>query len=388
MSYALYTMSYFHRSYCATLPRMPFRKRSLKSQPYTFDRVFRLFLALVYFAVVLWLARYLSDVLIPFFVAFLLAYLLDPIVDWVQRYIKNRNLAVGATLGGLLFVVIALFSVVTPIVVSQMSETGQMISAVLEDKEVPATVQGLLSEDLWEDVQVFLEEKNVAETLQKQDVFAMAKPVVSKVLPGVWGIFTGTATALLSILGLFVIGLYLIFMLMDFDRIKRECTDLIPPKLVGGTLEFITDFNEAMGQYFRGQAVIALCTGILFAIGFTIIGLPMGIALGLFIGVLNMVPYLPLIGIVPAALLAVIGALDGGTSIGMSLLWVAIVFGVVQVIQDGLLTPRIMGKVSGLSPAFILLSISVWGKLLGFLGLILAIPLTCLGIAWYRKVMR
>ena len=140
-----------------------------------------------------------------------------------------------------------------------------------------------------------------------------------------------------------------------------------------------------MNAYFRGQSLIALCVGVLFSIGFLIIGFPMAIGLGLFIGLLNMVPYLQIVGFIPTILLAMLKAADTGQNFWVILLMALAVFAVVQAIQDMFLTPRIMGHVMGLNPAVILLSLSIWGSLLGFIGLIIALPLTTLCISYYRR---
>ena len=112
-----------------------------------------------------------------------------------------------------------------------------------------------------------------------------------------------------------------------------------------------------MNQYFRGQFLIAMIVGVLFAIGFKIIGLPMGITIGLFIGVLNIVPYLQTIGIIPVILLALIKSMETGMNFWLIIGLCAIVFVVVQTTQDLFLVPKIMGKAMGLNPAIILLSL-------------------------------
>ena len=140
-----------------------------------------------------------------------------------------------------------------------------------------------------------------------------------------------------------------------------------------------------MNKYFRGQAMIATCVGILFSIGFLIIDFPLAIGLGLFIGLLNMVPYLQLIGFIPTIILAILKSADTGESFLLIMLSALAVFAVVQTIQDTLLTPRIMGKVTGLSPAIILLSLSIWGSLMGIMGMIIALPVTALLISYYQK---
>jgi predicted PurR-regulated permease PerM len=142
-----------------------------------------------------------------------------------------------------------------------------------------------------------------------------------------------------------------------------------------------------MNRYFRAQALVASITGVLLTVGFLIIGVPMAILLGLFIGLLNMVPYLQIIGLIPAFLLALVHALETGGNLLTMLALTGLVFVVVQIIQDTILVPRIMGKEMGLSPAMILLSLSIWGKLLGIFGLLIALPMTCLLVAYYRRFL-
>jgi predicted PurR-regulated permease PerM len=111
----------------------------------------------------------------------------------------------------------------------------------------------------------------------------------------------------------------------------------------------------------------------------------MAIGLGLFIGLLNMVPYLQLVGFIPTILLAVVKAVDTGESFWVIMLGALIVFAVVQAIQDTILTPKIMGKVMGLNSAIILLSLSIWWSLLGIMGMIIALPMTTLLITYYQR---
>ena len=143
--------------------------------------------------------------------------------------------------------------------------------------------------------------------------------------------------------------------------------------------------KSSMNLCFRGQALVALCVGILFSIGFLIIDLPLAIVLGMFIGFLNLVPYLQLISFLPTTLLCIVYSVD--TSCDFWVIWglSMAVYVVVQIIQDGFIVPKIMGKTMGLNPAVILLSLSVWGSLFGFIGLIIALPLTTLVLSYYNR---
>lgn len=140
-----------------------------------------------------------------------------------------------------------------------------------------------------------------------------------------------------------------------------------------------------MQVYFRSQAKIVLIVSILFAVGFKIIGLPLGIGLGLLIGLFNFVPYLQWLGVPLAAFLALLYSLETGSNFWVMMGLVLLVMGIVQLIQEVILTPKIMGSSMGLNPAIILLSLSIWGGLLGILGMVIALPMTSLMIAYYRR---
>lgn len=144
------------------------------------------------------------------------------------------------------------------------------------------------------------------------------------------------------------------------------------------------DVKVSMNRYFRGQACVAFLVGILFSIGFSIVGLPLAILLGLFIGLLNMVPYLQVVGFLPTLLLCMLKSATPA-SFWWLVFGCVIVFVVVQLIQDMILVPRIMGHVMGLNPAIILLSLSIWGTLLGLIGMIIALPLTTLLQSYYER---
>jgi len=175
---------------------------------------------------------------------------------------------------------------------------------------------------------------------------------------------------------------------MDYEQISEKWVTLIPKQYRAQTSNVVKDVQAGMNRYFRGQSTVALSVGILLSIGFLIIDFPMAIALGLFIGFLNLVPYLQTIGIIPMALLAVLKAADTGGNFwiifGSSLL----VMGIVQIIQDGYIVPKIMGKITGLNPAAILLSLSIWGSLLGIIGMIIALPFTTLLLSYYKQFLQ
>ena len=356
-----------------------------ENKPYTFDRIMRIGVTAVFICGLVWLLWYLSDVLIPFAVAMLLAYLFNPIVLLVQKKVANRFAAVFLSLSGVLFLIVLLAWLLIPIIVNEIAHMGRSLAEVVHNSTIAERAASRLPADLWHTLKDYAERKEVQDFFKTENVWKIAETVARKVLPGVLGIIAGTASFIMGLVGLAVIGLYLVFLLMDYQKVKQGWRDLLPPAYREAVIGFVSDFDSAMNRYFRAQAAVSAIIGVLFALGFLLIGLPMGILLGLFLGLLNMVPYLQVVGLIPAFLLALVHALETGGSLWVVLGLTGLVFVVVQVIQDAVLGPRILGQATGLSPAMILLSLSIWGKLLGILGLLIALPMTCLLLAYYRR---
>ena len=353
----------------------------------TFGRVVQLAL----FAGLAWslvlLLDYLSDVLLPFVSGLVMAYFLDPMTNRVQRVIKNRFLAALFSLVSITLTVFLLIWFMVPMVGNELTEMGRTVSKMAADTELAQSAKERLPENVWEEVNEILKQDDVKRYLTSDGVLQIGKDTAKKLLPGVWGVLSGAANVITFITGLLVIMLYVVFLLIDYDNMAARWRDYLPPRIRDDVSRFFGEFIQATNRYFRSQTLVACCVAVLFTIGFTIISLPLAILMGIFIGLLNMVPYLQIVGTIPCLLLAGLKALEQGESFLGALGFVLLVFAVVQLIQETLLVPRIQGDAMGLSPAIILLSLSVWGKLLGFLGLILALPLTCLGLTYYRRYL-
>ena len=354
---------------------------------FTFDRVMRLAL----FAGLAWglvlLLDYLSDVLLPFVTGLVVAYFLDPVTNRVQHVIKPRVLAALFTLVSITLAVFLVVRLMVPIVGNELADMGRTVSKMATDTELAQAAKARLPENVWEEVNEILKRDDVKRYLTSDGAVQMAKDMAKKLSPGVWSVLSGAANVLTFITGLLVIMLYVVFLLIDYHNIATRWRDYLPPSMRDDVSRFVEEFIQATNRYFRSQALVGCCVAVLFAIGFSIIGLPLAILMGIFIGLLNMVPYLQIVGTIPCLLLAGLKALEQGDNFLGALGLVLLVFCVVQLIQETVLVSRFQGEAMGLSPAIILLSISVWGKLLGFLGLILALPLTCLGLTYYRRYL-
>lgn len=359
----------------------------LDKTPYSFDRVVRMALG----AGLLWgivaALGYLSDVLIPFAVALLLAYILNPLVHRVQAVVRSRGLAVGLTLMFFLLVVGGLAWVVIPLMGREAAHMGRLISDLVSNSRLAEQAATRLPPDVWQALRDYFNTPEVRDFFRTDSFISMAQAALRRILPGLMGIISGTYSVIMALVVPAVVLLYLIFLLLDFQKVRVAWKELVPPQYRESVVSFVEEFDLAMNRYFRGQTTIAGILGVIFAIGFSLVGLPMGILLGLFVGMLNLVPYLQLLGLIPAVVLAAIHALETGQSFWVVMGLTGLVFVVAQIIQDAVLVPRILGKAMGLSPAVMLLSLSVWGKLLGMLGLLIALPMTCLVLAYYRRLV-
>ncbi|SDL40504.1 Predicted PurR-regulated permease PerM [Maridesulfovibrio ferrireducens] len=352
--------------------------------PYTFDRVFRLALAAGSIWLTVLLLSSLSDVLLPFAVALTLAYLLNPLVELTGRIIKNRMAAVVVTLTVIIVPVGKLLCLAMSMVGSELSHIGKLFAILVNDSAAAKRAAEYLPADIWKFLTDLAQQDDVRQFLSESGVANMLHAAAQKALPGIWNLVSGSAQVFAALAGVFVIILYLVFLLADYDKL-RSWRSHLPEKYRARVSSFIDEFTNITNRYFRTQALIALIIGCLFSAGFMLIDLPLAILLGLLIGLLNMVPYLQIAGLVPAFLFAGLSALATGGSLWGGFAGVAAVFAVVQIIQDAVLVPKLQGESLGLSPWMILLSLSVWGKLLGFLGLVMALPLSCMALAVYRQ---
>jgi predicted PurR-regulated permease PerM len=344
-----------------------------------FDRFVRGLLFLAILAGIVWVVGLLSDVLLPFFIAWVMAYLLNPVTTFIQTKMRLRLrwLSVAATLLLLTVIVVGIAMLIVPSAISEAGQLKNLIADYLRNGTGNATIPQQARELLTE----YLQQEEVRNFLNSDNILDFVRKAVERIGGWIWH----TAGALFNILSWGITLLYLVFLLLDFERISTRWIDYIPEQMRTATKELADDVAQGMSSYFRGQSIVALLVGILFAIGFSIIDLPLAIGFGLFVGVLNLVPYLQMLSLPIAVLLALLKAAETGTNFWMVLLLVAIVYIVVQAIQDLYIVPKVMGHIMGLSPAIILLSLSVWGSLLGFTGLIIALPLTTLILSYYRR---
>lgn len=351
----------------------------MNTRPYTFDRVVRLIIGTLIILGLFLLVKRLSGVLLPFLIGWLIAYLVNPLVDFIQHKMRVRHRGLSIVLA-LLFIVLmiaAALAIIVPAVSLEASDMGRLVSNFTTSLET----RKFISDEMYAWFMKVFSQIDAKDYLDVQTIGAAAE----KLLPQFWDLLSSTWQFIIGLFVVFLVLLYVIFILIDYEKISNGFIQVIPPKYRSFVSDLLSDLSNGMNSYFRGQALVAAIVGILFAIGFKIIGLPLAITMGLFIGVLNLVPYLQTIGFVPVVFLALLKSTETGSNFWLIMLSVLVVLVIVQSTQDLLLTPKIMGKAMGLKPAIILLSLSVWGSLLGIVGMIIALPITTLCISYYKR---
>ena len=351
------------------------------SKEITFDKFIRWAGIVTLVIAVLYITNYLSEVLLPFFIAWFFAYLLYPVVKFIENklHIKVRAISILLAMGAAIAIVGGVIWLIIPPMIDQFDKLGEVLTRWVHQTTHTNNLTMLIKEWLQDNqttIERFLKSKDFSDALKTT-------------MPKVFSVVSQTATVLMSIVASMITLLYMFFILLDYETLTANWVRIFPKKNRPFWSALMKDVERELNNYIRGQGMVALCMGIMFCIGFTIIGFPMAIGLGILIGIMDLVPYLHTFALIPTAFLAMLKAADTGQNFWVVFGLAVLVFCVVQVITDMVVTPKIMGKAMGLNPAILLLSLSIWGALLGFLGLIVALPLTTLLIAyWQRYVTR
>ena len=349
----------------------------MPEQKITFDKVMRwTFVALVTVSVFC-ITNYLSSVLLPFFVAWLFAYLLYPMVKFIQYklHVKVRALSIIIAMLVVLGVIGLLLYFIIPPMIGQFQKLYDIILHWLHQTTHTndlVTVVKKWAETNQEAIERFFKSKDFSDALKTT-------------MPKLFAVIGQTANVVMSVVASCITLLYTFFILLDYEFLTNNWIKIFPKKNRPFWHELAGDVERELNNYIRGQSLVALCMGVMFCVGFTLMDFPMAIGLGILIGIMDLVPYLHTFALIPTAFLAMLKAADTGESFLLVFGLAAGLFIVVQIITDMVVTPKIMGKAMGLNPAILLLSLSVWGALLGFIGLIIALPLTTLIIAYWQR---
>ena len=347
---------------------------------FTFDRIARLLVLSVLILLIYVAVQAIWSVILPFLLAGIFAYVMMPLVRFFQYTLRLRSRGLSVILTLLLLGAVVYLAVIfiIPSINAEIEKTLQVISGYSSGQDIltmilPRNIRNYLNGGLrW---------GNFPQQLSFEKVLENVKLLLDQV----GGIINST----LSIFSwglVFLIGfIYFVFILLDFENLARGFISLFPKTLRPTIRTISMDLDRYMNNYFRGQALIAISVGILLSIGFNIIGLPLATAMGIFIGILNFIPYMQALGIIPLGLASLLMAAQTGENAFVCMLLAYGVLMIVQIIQDMIIVPHIMGQTMGMRPSLILLVLSIWGYLLGFFGMLIALPITMFIYSLYMR---
>ncbi len=343
----------------------------------TFDRLARWVIITLLALATIYLMKELSNVLLPFFIGWFIAYILYPLVKFVQYKMHVRSRVVSIIIAFIMvgILVAGVFFFIIPPMVEQFERLGPLILKYLNHQSATGDFSAMIKDWLND------HRDKVMEFLSSRDFIDAVKTAV----PRVFSVVGQTASIAISVFASFITLLYSFFILLDYEYLTNNWIKIFPKKSRPFWQELMKDVERALNNYIRGQGQVAFWMGAMFCCWFWAIGLPMPIGMGILIGLMDMVPYLHTFAIIPTAFLAMLKSVDTGQNFWVIFGLAMLGFIIIQVITDMFTTPKIMGSAMGLNPAVLLLSLSVWGALLGFIGLIIALPLTTLMIAYYKR---
>ena len=321
----------------------------------------------------LWL---LGPVLTPFIVAAVLAYALTPMVNKLDGLFRGRVPRVLAVLlVELLFIVVTLGLVllVVPIVAKEIP---------LMREQVP-----LLAERITTGLTPWLAQFGIQVALDLGSLKALALKYLNANYEDMFGsllssLQLGGSVALAIIGNAVLIPVALFYLLMDWDKFVMRLLELVPPQLREGVDSFTGEADSVLGQYLRGQLLVMLIMAIFYAVGMALFGLDLALPIGIFTGVAMFIPY---VGFGIGMLLGLLAGLLQFASI-KALVMVAVVFGIGQVLESLVLTPRMVGERIGLHPLAVIFALLAFGQLFGFVGVLIALPASAVLLVAIRRV--
>lgn len=301
-------------------------------------------------------------VMLPFIAGLAVAYFLDPVADMLEERNVPRGAAATLVLVGFFVLISGVLFAFWPIVQSQIGAVAETLPNTLANlrpwlNETLTSLSTRFGVDLGADAQGMLA--------------GFSDEILAKVKDGASGVLKGSL-ALFNILTLALITPVVAFYLLrDWDLIVAKADSWLPPTIAGDVREQFSKIDSVLAGFVRGQLLVSTTMGIMYGVGWSLVGLEFGVVLGVLAGVMSFVPF---VGALFAAIVAVAIAIGqwgfDPTQIGL----VALVFLVVQIVESAFLTPRLVGERVGLHPVWVLFAVFAGGEVMGFLGVLIAVP--------------
>ena len=326
-------------------------------------------------ALAMWLVWMLAPILTPFVLGALLGWLGDPLVDRLERRGHSRNLAVGVVFGLMVAVVLLALLILVPLLERQVST---LVQAGPEYRDwFLQTALPWLETKTGLDLLGWLDTERLSEWIRTHWQQAGGAAAT------VFGYLSRSGVALIAwVANIVLLPILTFYFLRDWDLIVDRVASLVPRDHVDTVSRLARESNEVLGAFLRGQIVVMIALGTIYAVGLQLVGLKLGLLIGMIAGLISFIPYL---GATTGVVLAVVAALVQAQGFDLKLLvLVGTVFTVGQRLESYVLTPRIVGDKIGLHPMAVIFAIMAGGQLFGFLGMLLALPVAAVANVLFR----
>lgn len=314
------------------------------------------------------LGYYLRTILTPFILSLIAAYILAPLVDKLESWHIPRVLGVFLLLLVILIGITAFFIVIIPTVRYQVEILSQKMPDYIET--VKEWILPLAQ-------RMYRTNKDQASTLLDQtlgDLSGLPLQIAKYISSMIWESLSKLVNLIILLVNFFIIPFATFYLLKDTNRIKEKCLALIPPQHKEAWVVVIRKINGVLSGFIRGQLTVSLVLAAIYSIGLLLTDTPLGLIIALVAGFANIIPYFGLlVGLVPALILSVLQFADWQHPLG-----VLATFTIAQALEGTVISPRIVGQEIGLHPVLAILAVMVGGKLFGFYGIIMAVPMAAI----------
>ena len=324
---------------------------------------------------------FLREVMLPFVIGLFMAYACNPIIEWMQRYLRTRALSIVAFF---LLVLVAIGGISLTIYQVISSEVVRFRSAINNLMQA--------NTERFDQLTAYLMDW-VENVYSKEDMEAIAnsetlKETLSSLAPYVESFFAGSSESSgISTTAMLIGGLgYFIYLIFDYRRLTDSWKPYLEGKNVSDFISVLSEAEADFMRYFRQRLKLVSILTVFYALVFWLIEIPGGILLGVIVGVLGFIPYLQYLGLIPLFLGCAVLSIETNNNM---LIYLGIVIGtfvIASVIEELILVPILMKESTQMSASIIILSFTVWGYVFGLLGLLIALPLTTLLLAWVKRV--
>ena len=303
----------------------------------------------------------ISNILFTVIISLIFSYLLNPIVNYLERHNISRGL-------GIILLYIVIFGIIIGISISFIPRLGKELKEVI-----------IVLPNYFNTISVFLKElydryynlESIAPIIENVEglIFDNINRLQEIILINMSKLFTGVGSLVNRIINLVLIPILTFYFLKDKDKLINQTFLIIPKNKRPEIKELLIQIDKSLSQFVRGRLILAIYVGVATTVVLLILNINFAIVIGLLTGIADIIPYFgPFLGFVPAVIFAFLDSTTKG-------IWVAVIFILIQWIENNVLGPKIIGDTTGLHPITVLLSLIIAGNIYGVLGMIFVIPL-------------